>query len=303
MALNVKAALCVCLGFVGGMSWLLSGLDVRQRTLRSPLVACSAAGDSALVVALADRANGAASTETPTWAERFAHSNRFDEAVEDIPVVSVRLAALEPTEPDVAARMVLPPLVYDPPRPTTVPDPVVAAVRERAVRHEAAAEPGRSMLSASGDSEVAAALRRYVVKRGDTLMKILRAEMSTDDPEVLELVCLLNPQIKERRDRILVGETLRLPSAGTVAKVVAGETEPRVACVDLGVTPNERQTRPFRWYTIQRNDSLSSIARKHLKDGRRWREILALNRSLDPDRIIPGARIRLPRLLGEVASR
>jgi len=49
-----------------------------------------------------------------------------------------------------------------------------------------------------------------------------------------------------------------------------------------------------RWYTIQRNDTLERIAQRYLKDGRRWREIAAMNRALDPHKIVPGTRIKLP---------
>lgn len=65
----------------------------------------------------------------------------------------------------------------------------------------------------------------------------------------------------------------------------------------------DAQTAPPRWYTIQPNDSLRSIARRYLKDERRWREIAALNPALrDADRLAPGTRIKLPPAVS-VASR
>jgi nucleoid-associated protein YgaU len=63
------------------------------------------------------------------------------------------------------------------------------------------------------------------------------------------------------------------------------------------------QTAPPRWYTIQSNDSLRSIAKRQLRDEERWREIAALNPALrDANRLRPGTRIKLPPPL-RVASR
>jgi len=47
-------------------------------------------------------------------------------------------------------------------------------------------------------------------------------------------------------------------------------------------------------YTIRKNDTLQSIARRLLDDPERWREIQKLNRDLDPRKIVPGMRIKLP---------
>jgi nucleoid-associated protein YgaU len=54
------------------------------------------------------------------------------------------------------------------------------------------------------------------------------------------------------------------------------------------------ETATERWYTIRGSDSLASIARDVLKDSRRWRELADVNGLRDPNKIIPGMRLKLP---------
>ncbi|MCG3129259.1 MAG: hypothetical protein CHACPFDD_04180 [Phycisphaerae bacterium] len=53
-------------------------------------------------------------------------------------------------------------------------------------------------------------------------------------------------------------------------------------------------TKPARWYTIQPSDSLRSIARRYLRDDRRWREIAELNELNARRPVEAGRRIKLP---------
>lgn len=54
------------------------------------------------------------------------------------------------------------------------------------------------------------------------------------------------------------------------------------------------ETAAGQWYTIRGSDSLASIARDVLKDGRRWRELADVNGLRDPNKILRGKRIKLP---------
>ena len=47
-------------------------------------------------------------------------------------------------------------------------------------------------------------------------------------------------------------------------------------------------------YTVQRRDTLWSIAVRHLGDGKRWKDIQAFNTGLDPAKLNPGQIIMLP---------
>jgi len=64
--------------------------------------------------------------------------------------------------------------------------------------------------------------------------------------------------------------------------------------------PAQLATRPApppaqpRKYTVRRQDTLWSIAVRHLGDGKRWKEIQAANAGLDPAKLTPGQVITLP---------
>lgn len=64
----------------------------------------------------------------------------------------------------------------------------------------------------------------------------------------------------------------------------------------------EPATPGWRWYTIRENDSLRLLARTHLRDERRWRDIVALNPDVNLRKLIPGVRIKMPQP-DSVASR
>ncbi len=67
--------------------------------------------------------------------------------------------------------------------------------------------------------------------------------------------------------------------------------------------PRRENTTPgWRWYTIRENDSLRLLARTHLRDERRWRDIVTLNPDVNLRKLIPGVRIKMPQP-DSVASR
>ncbi len=316
MALNVKAALVMCLGFVGGMSWLLQGIAPPPHTERSPLVA-SAAGRSDLLSGILSRVGDMVTPRdvvidrTP----RFAHPSVFEREAATRAVESI---ALPPSRDEAYAvagdEPALPPLVYDDVPPATIGVPALAVAGFAEV--ELPYEEEVIVPADAGETEVVLAEytpeapepdpvpgvppapRRYRVSKGDSLVHICRKNWQTTDERAVGLVIALNPQIAERQDRILVGEELLLPDDRTLAGVLAGETS---ITEGASVLAAAAETDHARWYTIKPNDSLTSIARRFLNDGRRWREILDLNESLDPDTIFPGVKIKLPPIV-RVAS-
>ncbi len=77
------------------------------------------------------------------------------------------------------------------------------------------------------------------------------------------------------------------PTGGALVKVSPGGSG--------GAKPGRAsETAAEQWYTIRGSDSLASIAQSQLKDGRRWRELAELNGLRDPNKLIPGKRIKLP---------
>lgn len=51
----------------------------------------------------------------------------------------------------------------------------------------------------------------------------------------------------------------------------------------------------YRIYTVKRGETLSSIAAKLLGKASRWPEIARLNGLRDPDRIVPGQKLKIPK--------
>ena len=58
----------------------------------------------------------------------------------------------------------------------------------------------------------------------------------------------------------------------------------------------EEQAPEPTFYTVQKGDSLSKIAKAHYGDAGKWNQIFAANRGIidDPDLIHPGQQIRIP---------
>lgn len=112
-------------------------------------------------------------------------------------------------------------------------------------------------------------VRTYVVRRGDTLSGIARAELG--NPNRWTEIFLLNRKVIRHPDRIVAGQVLILPPAQPTGPI------PRL-------------------YVVRRGDTLSGIAKSQLGAADRWPEIFALNRDViaNPDRIIPDQVLVLP---------
>jgi len=125
--------------------------------------------------------------------------------------------------------------------------------------------------------------RTYVVKSGDTLGGIASRELGSTArwTEIQALNGGIDPK------RVREGMTLRLPAgaAAETNRVTTPASTPTVA--------NAPKASGGK-YTIRSGDTLSAIASRELGDGERWREIAALNPSLDPTRLSVGAVIALP---------
>jgi nucleoid-associated protein YgaU len=147
-------------------------------------------------------------------------------------------------------------------------------------------------------------LRTVRAAKGDTLLRIVAREYGQRDARLVALLVEANPQLKARGNRVRAGEELVIPEAAAAQRWLAGDraaVSPTLAAVTDG-GKKAATTVDERWYTIQKNDSLQRIAQQQLKDSGRWREILNLNRTLNPTRIQPGTRIKLPPVL-KVAQR
>lgn len=84
-----------------------------------------------------------------------------------------------------------------------------------------------------------------------------------------------------------------------VADVYASGLQPYVdpAAVAAAAAAAEAAAVPEeQYYVIEKGDTLWAIAKKFLGEGNRWNELFEANKEviLDPDKIFPGQKIRIP---------
>jgi len=318
MALSGKVALLTSLAFIFGMSCLVSQVAhpiVEQPTpliVRSPGLSGGLSAGWAADVDSPRSRRGAALEVVGRFERSSALAGgprQHQQDGEALVVAQASPLAYELAEPELpplhvpAAPVVAwvdepaeePPALAGPGSPvmtmTSVPEAIVANVSSSGARLLAALRPGWEA-DETGDAvasggPAASAMKQYEVRRGDSLIKIMRREWNRDDEDSLKVLLAANPQIAERRDRIYAGEVLNIPdpdsarAAPTVAQVGAAGSAERVG---------------IRWYTVRKRDSLAGIARRLLSDPERWREIAQLNQLRNAHKILPGMRIKLPLL-------
>ncbi len=302
MALNVKLAMLICVGFTGGMCWLVQNAARPIVELPSPVEPVAAAPpqpvpppeprelaqrfkqDSPVVVAAAQRERLLAEAVAPPPRIELA---RFPLHRPGSPA-SQRAAGQGGAQPQPDAGQ---PVAAAQPARTTAASgrrPIsLAVVIPTAVVTGGARPAGASRTQTRPPApKQQPAYRSVRVRKGDTLMKILRRELGRDDAATLAAVLKANPQLRGRVHRILVGETIRLPVAGSQATRGPVARSPRVAAGD-GLLAAQ-------WYVVRKHDSLAAIARRKLGDPDRWRDIARLNGLRNANRIYPGMKLRLP---------
>lgn len=140
--------------------------------------------------------------------------------------------------------------------------------------------------------------KRYVVRRGDSLVRILRREWRRSDSESINAFLAVNPRIRDRKDyTIRIGEKLVIPSRDTALAYMA------LVLSDAGHKEATRNALPSRArkrrvYKVRLHDTLVKIAREKLHDSERWTEIAKLNGLKNADVILPGTEILLPEKKG-----
>lgn len=125
----------------------------------------------------------------------------------------------------------------------------------------------------------------YVVRRGDTLSEI--AERTGVAREQLEQ---LNPVLDPLA--LSPGERLRLRASAPPS--VDGRARNRRRVRDDAITQAVMATAPppRRYYVVEQGDELSGIAEKTRVPVYR---LIALNRGIRPDKLVPGQRIKVRR--------
>ncbi len=141
----------------------------------------------------------------------------------------------------------------------------------------------------------------YVVQRGDSLSRIARTQLGAESR--WQEIAALNPRIDPMS--LPVGQTIVLPEGA--AKVSKGPaTLNTQQAVQAKAPPSKKPTTPAvakkssssRSCTVQKGDTLRSIARRELGDEKRWKEIAGVNPGLDPAKLAIGQRLKLPASAG-----
>jgi nucleoid-associated protein YgaU len=303
-------------GFIFGMSWLVSQVARPMVELPTPFTTHARHLPGQASGSLGARASIGHDERAiaPRVVGRFERSSAVDVARrEDQPEGEALLVATASPPTNELPEPVLPPLykpeaslvavavereeelasLPGPARPlvavTTIPEAIVANVPVSGARLLAALRPSPESVAdaePTADAERATpAVKRYQVEPGDSLIKIVRREWDRDDEEALRVLLAANPDVAQRQDRIYPGEVLIIPDPEA--------TWSAAALVHAGPS-RANKANGIRWYTIRERDSLASIARRHLNDPERWREIAELNRLHNAHKILPGMRIKLP---------
>ena len=145
-------------------------------------------------------------------------------------------------------------------------------------------------------AEPAALTRPYVVKSGDTLSEIAQRELGSS--RRWQEITAVNPGLDPARLRS--GKTIQLPGGERVAS--AGGAPESAPASRSAAPKKEPVAASTRTHKVGQGENLWKIAARTLGDGKRWKEIAALNPRVDPDRLVLGQVLKLPAASGGSAQ-
>ena len=324
MALSTKVAVLMSLGFISGVTWLVSMVARPMVDLPTPLIVSAKPIESTPAVAKQTRKapvstvaqvagrfeRRSASEEAPTNvvpetpALRIANVPKIDRAalaaanaaVPEAPVLdmpAVKSPALADATPSDEANAMAAASAQQAAMDAALESPEVSTPdgTARLVVHRE--ESGLDALAAA-EPDTAPAVMKYTVRDGDSLVKIIRRVWKRTDSQTLEMLLAANPDLATRKNRIYPGEVLNIPDLDGIRRGAAVE----LAVEEASEAPQFAEAKPaaprYREYTVRKRDSLTSIARRLLNDSNRWQELARINGLKDADKIYPGRRIKVP---------
>jgi nucleoid-associated protein YgaU len=146
-----------------------------------------------------------------------------------------------------------------------------------------------------------ASVRTYTVQPGDTLSKI--AGVVYGDRNAYHRLLAANSQLDPKR--LKIGQVIQVPDMTAVADASPAPAAtppaasgPRPAVQGFRPNPADGPTggavAATSEYEVKVGDTLMGIAASVLRDRNKWKRIQDLNPDLDPARLRPGQRIKVP---------
>jgi len=189
--------------------------------------------------------------------------------------------------------------------PTTIDQPTLGAGTTPApefIPYAPAPTPGGAVVQhipviVPPTTQPATSGTEYVVQRGDSLSRIARMKLGAESR--WQEIANLNPRIDPKS--LSVGQTILLPQ-GAAKLASAPATLSTQRTVEAKAPTAKKPTPPAvakkssssRSCTVQKGDTLRSIARRELGDEKRWKEIAGANPGVDPAKLAIGQRLKLP---------
>jgi nucleoid-associated protein YgaU len=159
--------------------------------------------------------------------------------------------------------------------------------------------------------------KMYVVQKGETLGGIAEKHYGTSKPKVVEYLVSKNKGTIKSKDVVIVGQEIVIPELPsdmfepapgfqasnlnrserlvlderTSTPLLNGRRAPRSDQTEYTLQTTSSQS---SGYTVQPGDTLVKIAREQLGSASDWKTIQKLNGNLDPKKLRPGMKIRIP---------
>lgn len=153
---------------------------------------------------------------------------------------------------------------------------------------------------------VAVPAELYTIKAGESLYKICQSKYG--DGSLWKSLAEFNSSVIPNPTKLRAGVTIRLPSESVLRGEAPQVQQVQQAQFDVpgmsagdstasGLVQSPEPAAPAtRDYTVQKGDTLSTIASKKLGSKSKWKQIADANRDRlnDPHNLVPGTVIRLP---------
>jgi len=131
----------------------------------------------------------------------------------------------------------------------------------------------------------------YTVQKGDSLMRIAAKTLGSKErwTEIRDLNHGVDPR------SLKVGMKLDLPASAARASTETKHVVPVKKSATTTAPKKEAPAASTDTYLVRKGDTMKTIAERRLGSRERWREIAAANPKVDPNRLLVGAELRVPK--------